>query len=70
MESMTEYRPHTAISNIAGRHDYLPAAGHDALLPAYDLLTRLVGMNSVYDTLIGHGTCRGAARPGNWVRHW
>lgn len=34
-------------------HDYLPAAGHDALLPGYDLLTRLFGFNRVYDRLIG-----------------
>jgi ubiquinone/menaquinone biosynthesis C-methylase UbiE len=33
-------------------HDYLPAAGHDALLSSYDLLTRLLGMNRVYDALI------------------
>ena len=33
-------------------HDYLPAAGHDVLLPSYDLLTRLMGMPKVYDTLI------------------
>ncbi len=34
-------------------HDYLPAAGRDAFLPFYDLLTRLLGMPRVYDTLIG-----------------
>jgi ubiquinone/menaquinone biosynthesis C-methylase UbiE len=33
-------------------HDYLPAAGHDALLPGYDLLGRLLGFNSVYQRLI------------------
>jgi len=33
-------------------HDYLPAAGHDALLPGYDLLARLLGFNSVYQKLI------------------
>lgn len=33
-------------------HDYLPAAGHDALLPGYDLLTRLFGFNRVHETLI------------------
>ena len=33
-------------------HDYLPAAGHDALLPGYDLLTRLFGFNHVYEKLI------------------
>lgn len=34
-------------------HDYLPAAGHDPLLPGYDVLTRLLGMRRVYDTLLG-----------------
>ena len=33
-------------------HDYLPAAGHDALLPGYDLLTRLLGFNHVHQKLI------------------
>jgi len=33
-------------------HDYLPAAGHDVLLPAYDLMARLYGMDSVYHALI------------------
>ena len=37
---------------MGNRHDYLPAAGRDALLPGYDLLTRLLGMNRVYDALI------------------
>jgi ubiquinone/menaquinone biosynthesis C-methylase UbiE len=47
MGDMTEHRPDSATN-----HDYIPAAGHDALLPGYDLLTRLLGMNKVYDTLI------------------
>jgi ubiquinone/menaquinone biosynthesis C-methylase UbiE len=34
-------------------HDYIPAAGHDAFLPGYDLLTRLSGFNRVHDRLIG-----------------
>jgi ubiquinone/menaquinone biosynthesis C-methylase UbiE len=33
-------------------HDYLPAAGHDALLPGYDLLTRLFGFNRVHENLM------------------
>ena len=36
MEHMTEHRPYTAT-----RHDYIPAFGIDALLPFYDLLTRV-----------------------------
>jgi ubiquinone/menaquinone biosynthesis C-methylase UbiE len=47
MEHMTEHRPHAAT-----RHDYIPAAGNDAFLPGYDLLTRVLGMNRVYDALV------------------
>jgi ubiquinone/menaquinone biosynthesis C-methylase UbiE len=42
MDSMTKHHP----------HDYLPAAGHDSLLPTYDLMSRLLGMKRVHDTLI------------------
>ena len=49
---MTEHRPDSAAHSAGGRHDYLPAAGRDALLPFYDLLTRALGMTKVYDTLI------------------
>ncbi len=52
MEFMTKHHPHSATAAMGDRHDYLPAAGHDALLPAYDLMTRLFGMPQVYDTLI------------------
>ncbi|MGV0743348.1 class I SAM-dependent methyltransferase [Mycolicibacterium sp. XJ870] len=45
---MTEHRPHF----LANRHDYLPATGHDAFLPAYDLLTRVLGMGRAYDALV------------------
>lgn len=37
---------------MGNAHDYLPAAGRDWLLPAYDLMTRLFGMSKVYDTLV------------------
>jgi ubiquinone/menaquinone biosynthesis C-methylase UbiE len=47
MERMTEHRPHTA-----AKHDYIPAFGKDALLPFYDLLTRVLGMGTVYDALV------------------
>jgi len=40
--SVTKYHP----------HDYLPAAGHDAFLPGYDLLTRLFGFQRVHQRLI------------------
>jgi ubiquinone/menaquinone biosynthesis C-methylase UbiE len=33
-------------------HDYLPAAGHDALLPCYDVFSRLLGMKKVHQALI------------------
>lgn len=33
-------------------HDYLPAAGHDALLPAYDLLTRMMGVPELHARLV------------------
>jgi ubiquinone/menaquinone biosynthesis C-methylase UbiE len=42
MNSMLKHHP----------HDYLPAAGHDALLPGYDLLTRLFGFNRVHEKLM------------------
>lgn len=42
MEHMIKHHP----------HDYIPAAGRDALLPGYDLLTRLAGFNRVHDRLI------------------
>lgn len=42
MDSVTKHHP----------HDYLPAAGHDAFLPCYDLIARLLGLNRVYERLI------------------
>jgi ubiquinone/menaquinone biosynthesis C-methylase UbiE len=44
---MTEHR-----SGSAAQHDYIPAFGKDALLPFYDLLTRVLGMGSAYDALV------------------
>jgi ubiquinone/menaquinone biosynthesis C-methylase UbiE len=43
---MTEHRSGSAA------HDYIPAFGKDALLPFYDLLTRVLGMGSGYDALV------------------
>jgi ubiquinone/menaquinone biosynthesis C-methylase UbiE len=37
---------------MSNQHDYLPAAGHDALLPGYDLLARVLGYRKVYAALI------------------
>src|SRR3954453_15946973 len=48
MESMTEHCPHSA----TWQHDYIPAFGKDALLPFYDLLTRVLGMGRTYDALV------------------
>ncbi|OBI03237.1 SAM-dependent methyltransferase [Mycobacterium scrofulaceum] len=42
MEHVTKHHP----------HDYLPAAGHDALLPCYDLISRLLGIKRVHQALI------------------
>jgi ubiquinone/menaquinone biosynthesis C-methylase UbiE len=42
MDDVTKHHP----------HDYLPAAGHDALLPTYDLMSRLLGMKRVHEALI------------------
>jgi ubiquinone/menaquinone biosynthesis C-methylase UbiE len=44
---MTEHRPYQT-----AEHDYIPACGKDALLPFYDVLTRVLGMNKAYDTLV------------------
>lgn len=43
-------------------HDYLPAAGHDALLPAYDMFARLLGMNTVYRALVEQAELDGCHR--------
>jgi ubiquinone/menaquinone biosynthesis C-methylase UbiE len=55
---MTEDRPYSAAH--ATSHDYLPAAGRDAFLPCYDLLTRLLGMPRVYENLIAQAELEGA----------
>src|SRR5687767_9640777 len=36
-------------------HDYLPAAGHDLLLPLYDPLTSLLGMRKATRVLMAQG---------------
>jgi SAM-dependent methyltransferase len=47
---MTEHHPTTTTTEP--RHDYLPAAGRDALLPFYDLLTPVLGVPKVHRRLI------------------
>ncbi|WP_123026995.1 class I SAM-dependent methyltransferase [Mycolicibacterium stellerae] len=49
---MTEHHPYSPVGDSADRRDYLPAAGLHALLPGYDLLTRLLGMRKNYDNLV------------------
>lgn len=46
MEGVTKHHP------TERPHDYLPAAGRDAFLPFYDLLTAALGAASVHRTLI------------------
>jgi ubiquinone/menaquinone biosynthesis C-methylase UbiE len=48
MDHMTEHHLHTATR----QHDYIPAFGEDALVPFYDLLTRVLGMGGSYGTLV------------------
>lgn len=55
---MTKHRPH----RLKNRHDYLPAAGHDAFLPGYDLLTRVLGMNPAYRELVAQAGLSGGQR--------
>lgn len=43
-------------------HDYLPAAGHDALLPTYDLMSRLLGMKHVHEAIIAQAELGDARR--------
>lgn len=43
MNGMTKHSP---------THDYLPAAGRDAYLPFYDLLTTALGVGKIHSTLI------------------
>ena len=48
---MTKHHPTKAATEP--RQDYLPAAGRDALLPFYDLLTAALGVSKVHRRLIG-----------------
>ncbi|RBO93610.1 methyltransferase family protein [Nocardia puris] len=50
MVSMTKNSPHSR--TMGNKHDYLPAAGHDAFLPVYDLFTRLLGVRGIHRTLV------------------
>ena len=50
MKHMTKLHPTKAAAQP--HHDYLPAAGQDAFLPFYDLLTAVLGAATVHRTLI------------------
>jgi ubiquinone/menaquinone biosynthesis C-methylase UbiE len=39
-------------NHLHHRHDYLPGAQYDALLPAYDLMSRVMGIARVHQALI------------------
>ncbi|WP_068021213.1 class I SAM-dependent methyltransferase [Nocardia mexicana] len=49
---MTEHRPHSVTHAMGNRHDYLPAAGRDGLLPVYDLMSRAFGAPGLHKRLI------------------
>jgi ubiquinone/menaquinone biosynthesis C-methylase UbiE len=54
MENMTEFAPTS--------RDYLPAAGHDYLLPFYDVMTKLMGVTKVHRELLEHADLRDGHR--------
>ena len=56
MEYVTKHHPSQA------QHDYLPAAGRDALLPFYDLFTRALGATRLHRTLIDQAGFAAGAR--------
>lgn len=49
---LTETDGGSASKTAGDRHDYLPAAGRDAFLPFYDLLTAVFGVSRIHRTLI------------------
>ena len=49
---MTKDHPQSVTRTWHNRHDNLPAAGHDILLPGYDLLVRVLGMRPAYEQLV------------------
>lgn len=50
MDGMTKNTPTTQA--MGNQHDYLPAAGHDRMLPFYDLFTRFLGAGKVHSALV------------------
>ncbi|WP_328390733.1 class I SAM-dependent methyltransferase [Nocardia sp. NBC_00416] len=59
---MTEYPPHDIPRAVPQRPDYLPAAGLHALLPGYDLFSRLFGTPRMHDRLITQADLRDGHR--------
>jgi SAM-dependent methyltransferase len=53
MDHMSEHNPHSPLQTAGNRHDYLPAAGTDLLLPAFDLISWLFGTPGLHDRLVG-----------------
>ncbi|UGT42436.1 class I SAM-dependent methyltransferase [Nocardia yamanashiensis] len=49
---MPKLDPQTLSRRLGNRHDYIPAAGFDFLLPTYDLLTRILGAPAVHAEVI------------------
>ncbi|WIM87584.1 class I SAM-dependent methyltransferase [Candidatus Mycobacterium wuenschmannii] len=52
MVDMTKHHP----------HDYMPAAQHDALLPTYDLMSRVLGLGKVHQLLVDQAELAGGHR--------
>ena len=59
---MTKDHPQSVTRTWHNRHDYLPAAGHDILLPGYDLLVRVLGMRPAYEQLVAEAELFDGAR--------
>ncbi|KWX68325.1 class I SAM-dependent methyltransferase [Mycobacterium sp. NAZ190054] len=56
---MTEKSSHRLTATWGNDHDYLPAAGRDIFLPAYDVLVRVLGAHPAYDELIAQAELTG-----------
>ena len=52
MDLMSENHPHSDLAAATDRHDYLPAAGTDLMLPAFDLISRLFGTPALHRRLV------------------
>lgn len=59
MDHMTEHHP---TKDPGHGRDYLPAAGRDAFLPFYDLLTTVLGVPKVHRTLVEQAGLVGGER--------